>query len=68
MSWQERAACKGIPKAQAEWFHDRRTWALAKEFCQICPVRSECLDANREDRWSVVGGLDPEERGTAIPK
>lgn len=35
---------------------------LAKDICQVCPVRKECLDSafQFEDRWGVWGGADQE--------
>jgi WhiB family redox-sensing transcriptional regulator len=68
VTWQDQAACRGKP---IEWFYPpERTGspgnhtADAKRICRLCPVRPACLEfaLQTDDRWAVLGGLDPEER------
>ncbi|HEV2071067.1 MAG TPA: WhiB family transcriptional regulator [Acidimicrobiales bacterium] len=64
--WQERAACKD---AAGDFFAtDDASVRLAKSYCLgsaerlPCPVRRECLDDARDERFGIWGGLDEEER------
>ena len=34
----------------------------ALAICAACPVRAQCLEANLEDRWLIVGGTTPDQR------
>lgn len=69
-TWVTSAACRG---ADAELFfkHEDETFAArierenaAKEVCQRCPVRAECLQHALEanERFGIWGGLTPLER------
>lgn len=69
--WQERAACRG-PQASVffppSYFERKEAKAYrearAKEICQACPVRRDCLDyavAIREPH-GIWGGLNEMER------
>jgi hypothetical protein len=41
---------------------------VAKRICAGCPVRSECLEAHRHERFGVFGGMDANERlGQSTP-
>jgi WhiB family transcriptional regulator, redox-sensing transcriptional regulator len=70
MSWQDRAACRGI-NAQLFFGPDGERWqdreireTKAKAICARCPVREQCLDyalmnSIKDGTW---GGLNNEER------
>ena len=69
MPWQDRAACAGDRDPDA-WFAsgcEAEARAHARAVCVRCPVRRDCLtDAmERDDQWSIRGGVLPEER--ALP-
>jgi WhiB family redox-sensing transcriptional regulator len=38
--------------------------ALAKQVCQRCPIRNECLEfaLHTGDDWAILGGMTPAER------
>lgn len=65
--WINRAACKSAPP---EVFHPVEVSgkylpddvAVARTWCNQCPVRDECLEANLSDPFGIFGGLDPDER------
>lgn len=62
-TWRTRAACNGHPPwlwFPTQW--DRETVAAAKNVCDTCPVRQECLDAGRDEPHGIWGGLLPHER------
>lgn len=72
--WTEDANCSGVemevffPKSQ-----DDDRFDLAKEYCQSCRVKRECLllainNEDHDDRWGVFGGLTPAERRQARHK
>lgn len=70
IDWRSKAACIGAP--QEVFFPTGRkftnkSWALARSFCAVCPVREQCLDVAiavdvSEDRWGMFGGMTPSER------
>lgn len=76
MRWLERAVCATMTDLPPEVFfpeiergnHDQRVWDRAKEICQDCPVKMECLEyqmkfeeesGRRDGMW---GGLTPKQR------
>jgi WhiB family transcriptional regulator, redox-sensing transcriptional regulator len=70
MSWQDRAACRGMdvllffgPDDQADPEREIRE-AKAKAVCALCPVRTQCLDYALQNsiRHGIWGGLNEEER------
>ena len=70
MSWQERAACRGMdallffgPDDEARPEREVRE-AKAKAICTLCPVRVQCLDyaLRNSIRHGIWGGLNEEER------
>ena len=69
MSWQDRAACRGLdalffgPDGEARPEREIRE-AQAKAVCQLCPVRVQCLDyaLGNSIRYGIWGGLDEQER------
>lgn len=71
MTWQERAACRDMPKSTFFVEGDRRNPRVraaveaAKAVCSSCPVIGECRDAGAglEGVW---GGLDAPERGVRL--
>jgi WhiB family transcriptional regulator, redox-sensing transcriptional regulator len=70
VNWQDRAACRGMDVLL--FFgpdHERRSEreireAKAKAICQLCPVRTQCLDyaLRNSIRPGIWGGLNEEER------
>jgi hypothetical protein len=66
--WRNHAACKDFPL-------DRITdvffspppgdaeYAEAKAICADCPVKFDCGEYGRHERWGVWGGRTPAERG-----
>jgi WhiB family redox-sensing transcriptional regulator len=34
----------------------------AKKLCQGCPVRAQCLEYGKDEKWGVWGGLGPSAR------
>lgn len=70
--WTSRAACRGaateifFPEYQGNT--SDRIYEQAREFCQQCDVRYECLklalsfEGPDVRRYGVWGGLTPEER------
>jgi len=70
MSWQDRAACRGMdvllffgPDHEAQPEREIRE-ARAKAVCTVCPVRVQCLDCALRNsiRHGIWGGLNEEER------
>jgi WhiB family transcriptional regulator, redox-sensing transcriptional regulator len=70
MRWQDRAACRGMdgllffgPANEPRPDREIRE-AKAKAVCQLCPVRTQCLDYALRNaiRHGIWGGLDDEER------
>ena len=76
MTWRDQAACVGydfvFEEADAVYVTraKKEAVAFARQLCNRCPVRDACLDACLEEegatghnsRYSVRGGLTPEER------
>lgn len=64
-AWHERAACGSVPDPEI-FFPDHGntvntpTARLAKQYCQTCPVRIECLDD--AEPHGIWGGLTAGER------
>ncbi|HTQ93536.1 MAG TPA: WhiB family transcriptional regulator [Streptosporangiaceae bacterium] len=70
MSWQDRAACRGVdvslfvgPDGQRRPEREARE-AKAKAVCASCPVRAQCLDytLGKSIKHGIWGGLNEEER------
>ena len=70
MSWQDRAACRGMdaplffgPDGEPRPERETRE-AKAKAVCQLCPVRVQCLDyaLRNSIRHGIWGGLNEKER------
>lgn len=66
--WQDQAACKGVDPA-IFFVRKDRNYRRAKEFCNSCLVRDECLEyALSLEKFSVnaragiVAGLTPNQR------
>ena len=61
--WMERAACHGM---EVEFFYSPIAYEkrAAKRFCEVCPVKQECLDfaVAQRDEHGVWGGTTPTER------
>ncbi len=69
--WREEASCKGVDVnvfvplgIPIKGRRGRGTYAIARTFCSLCPVISECLDyAVREVvEFGMFGGKTPRER------
>jgi WhiB family redox-sensing transcriptional regulator len=77
--WENRAICRTAePRPNPRLFFPdgavgqaaAASYRVAKEWCEICPVRAACLaaamtregSATAKERWGVWGGLDPSER------
>lgn len=70
--WRERAACLGRTTSTFDpWSPPDKVYRapnLAREVCERCPVRKECLIAGiNGDEWGVWGGLTRRER-TALKR
>jgi WhiB family redox-sensing transcriptional regulator len=69
-SWMDRAACAGHPYPDI-WYpdnsniHDRYTREAAR-ICAACPVRHECFEYGRSERYGIFAGVMMSSR-TAIP-
>ena len=59
--WTTRAKCKGMEDALFPEASDQKR---ARQFCQGCPVRFECLAEALDNRieWGVWGGMTERER------
>ena len=59
-AWRSEALCRDGSASLVELFFSEQLddIARAKQFCQGCEVRAECLDAalNRREPWGVWGG------------
>ena len=70
IDWKDFAACKGMSKESYDTFYAPvgRNYNLAKEICETCDVRDECLEyvlwyeGMVQRRFGCYGGLSPEER------
>lgn len=63
LDWLDDAACAGLPTGM--FFPlpgDQRTPERAKRICLRCPVRPECADYGRDERFGIWGGETPRER------
>ena len=63
--WQQLAAC--LHADPEVWFPSRSDWHIAqhaKQICQGCPVRGECLDQALAEGYQhgIWGGLTADER------
>jgi WhiB family redox-sensing transcriptional regulator len=63
MSWQDRAACRGM---DPDIFYPARNepTKYARRVCQGCDVRDECLEAAlaEPERFGIWGGFTEKER------
>lgn len=68
MTWEDRAACAGMPLEAFYPRENERIWdarvAQAKKVCEGCPVKMDCLAWALEidDRWGILGGYTATER------
>lgn len=62
--WTENAACKGQPRYVFFPEPGPGTGARAREICEGCPIRRECLDFAIETRqeYGIWGGMDTKAR------
>lgn len=60
-AWHAGAACRG--HGPELWFPaNGEPTAEALELCRRCPVRAECFEAGRGERYGVWGGTGEAER------
>lgn len=62
--WYEKANCRGKPMRL--WFPDNKTPISkeAKEICDTCEVKQECLEYGIENEfYGVWGGMSSKKRG-----
>lgn len=64
-SWMDRAACQGHNTEM--FFPNRRTTAhvvraVIRAFCDRCPVKTECGDYGKNERFGIWGGTVASER------
>lgn len=63
--WRDRAACRD---ADTNLFFpgwgqaDSAATRLALAYCEVCPVREECLEAGLRERYGIWGGLTVRQR------
>lgn len=73
LNWRQLAQCKDLLESAPEMFDEyfypefyqnQAVTRMAKRFCELCPVRLECLvDAQTTgERDGIRGGLTPRER------
>lgn len=64
-NWVESAACAGLP-TQAFFSSALNRTAInrAKLVCQGCPVRAQCADYGKDERFGIWGGMTPRERNS----
>lgn len=73
--WNRQANCRGVPTHlffpdEGRSGRNGYDWGLARELCDACPVRSQCLTAALEEERGVGrqmlngmrGGMTPDER------
>jgi WhiB family redox-sensing transcriptional regulator len=63
VTWQERAACRGMDPGL--FFPEKGSTLQAdkaRAVCAGCPVRDQCLEAGRTEKYGVWGGLSHRER------
>lgn len=65
MAWQDRAACKGL--THLFYSEERTALAKARNICDGCPVRRECLNyaITNVERYGVWAGLGRDGRRQA---
>jgi hypothetical protein len=62
-SWQEFAACKGIPTEKFYLGRGEVVSLEVKEKCDICPVKDSCLEhALKYEKYGYWGGTTEKER------
>ena len=62
-TWQTRGECNGAP--QEIFFTERgETKKRALSYCNVCPVRQECLDyaLDNDERFGIWGGKSERQR------
>ena len=65
--WMQHGLCRGKP---TEWWfpspdsHSPHQWDKARQICQDCPVREDCLQyaLSTHSRYGMWGGSTPAER------
>lgn len=67
MSWREAAACRGMGSAVFIHQSTYPNYKQARQVCQQCPVRRDCLDfaltiPAEDDVFGMFGGTTPSQR------
>lgn len=73
MSWKDRAACRNQP---GDWVaiaaqglaQQRAEKRNELAYCEVCEVRSECLEFGLREPTAIYGGLLPTERRNLMKK
>ncbi len=65
--WWKRGACSELnPDWTDKYFYSdkKENQEIAKSFCAVCPVRTECLDdaVKSKNKFGIWGGTTYEER------
>lgn len=62
--WKLSAACRGL---ETEAFYSNKLSAV-KQFCDICPVKPDCLEyALLTEQYGIWGGMSEAERKRRYP-
>ena len=75
--WKERAACRGADPRIFLYPEHRANLTQARKYCDVCPVKNECLEASQLDDtnagtapgvWAGMGYTDRRARFRAKRK
>lgn len=62
-TWVTDAACAGLPvHVFFSALHNKDMTKRAKAVCSACPVRQECGEFGKDERFGIWGGMTPRER------
>ena len=72
LPWKQKAQCWGKTTSPSTdyWYPDDddpnriHNIKIAKSYCKLCPVMSECLDyaLSNDEEYGIWGGMTPRER------
>lgn len=61
--WGADAACANVPlHVFFSALHNKDMTKRAKDICASCPVRQECAEFAKDERFGIWGGMTPRER------
>lgn len=63
--WTERASCAD-ESILPDTFYTEADWPIARSICARCPVRAQCFEEFKYDKYAFAGGTSPEERKELI--